>query len=276
MKRTVERALITVSDKTGIGEFAAKLVTLGVEIISTGGTAKVLREAGVAVREVQEITQFPEMMGGRVKTLHPIIHGGILARRDHPEDREALDEHSIPCIDLVVANLYPFEETVAQGATPEQSIEEIDIGGPTLIRAAAKNYAHVAVVVNPGRYTAILDELEQEGTCLSAETRESLALEAFRRTAAYEAAISNWWATRLEGHWPAVRTEQWRKMGDLRYGENPHQKAAWYQREDGNQFSLPMASVRGAKALSYNNLLDVAAAVECVADLKGPAAVIVK
>ena len=220
MKR-VARALIATANKHGIVELASRLLDLGVEILSTGGTARTLRDAGLPVRDVAEITEFPEMMGGRVKTLHPRIHGGILARRDVDGDVEALREHSIPAIDLVVINLYPFEETIAAGATRAEAIEQIDIGGPAMIRAAAKNHAHVAVVVNPERYGAILEELDGSGGTLSEATRRTLACEALRRTAAYDAAISNWLGSEEDGELPEVWTEQWSKMGDLRYGENP-------------------------------------------------------
>ncbi|MFQ5654677.1 MAG: bifunctional phosphoribosylaminoimidazolecarboxamide formyltransferase/IMP cyclohydrolase [Planctomycetota bacterium] len=276
MQRRIERALIAVSDKEGIVELAARLEALGVEILSTGGTARTLREGGVTLREVQDVTGFPEMMGGRVKTLHPRIHGGILARRDEPEDQSDLAEHNIPAIDLVVVNLYPFERRVAEGISARDAIEEIDIGGPALIRAAAKNHEHVAVVVDPGRYPSLLEELERGPGSLGAGTRRSLAEEAFQRTAAYEAAIANWFGEEREGAFPSVWTEQWRKVEELRYGENPHQAAAWYRRADGDSVALPEMRFLGGKDLSYNNLLDTAAAVECAAALQGPAAVIVK
>ncbi|MCA8959834.1 MAG: bifunctional phosphoribosylaminoimidazolecarboxamide formyltransferase/IMP cyclohydrolase [Planctomycetes bacterium] len=275
--RKIERALLAVSDKSGIAEFAGQLVERGVELVSTGGTAKTLRTAGLPVREVAEITEFPEMLGGRVKTLHPRIHGGILARRDLPDHLAALDEHRIPPIDLVVVNLYPFERRTAEGVSFEEAIEEIDIGGPAMIRAAAKNHADVAVIVDPSQYDAIAAELRERDGSLSLDTRRSLALTAFRRTAAYDAAISNWLGRRSDGDFPKVWTEQWSRVGELRYGENPHQRAAWYSRSDGDDFALPAAQLsEGSKGISYNNLLDVAAAIECARSLDGPGAVVVK
>ncbi|MFN0060196.1 MAG: bifunctional phosphoribosylaminoimidazolecarboxamide formyltransferase/IMP cyclohydrolase [Planctomycetota bacterium] len=282
MQRKIRRALIAVSDKHGIVEFAGVLKAFGVEILSTGGTAKTLSAAGIAVRTVQDVTGFPELLGGRVKTLHPRIHGGILARREVPSDLEAVRQHDIPLIDLVVVNLYPFAQTVARGASRAESIEEIDIGGPAMIRAAAKNHDAVAVVVNPTRYAAIQAELERQDGALSGALRRALAAEAFGHTANYDATISNWFASEQaesdqRALFPTLWTEQWRKLGDLRYGENPHQQAAWYARDDGGDFSLARATVLGGnKALSYNNLLDVAAAIDSVRALNGPAAVIVK
>lgn len=252
-------------------------MALDIEIISTGGTAQVLRDHNIAVKEVQEITGFPEIMGGRVKTLHPLVHGGILARRDLDEDQEAMRDHGIEGIDLVVVNLYRFEETVRGGAAFDDAIEQIDIGGPTMVRAAAKNHAHVAIVVNPERYPSIAAELQEHDGTLDETTRRELALEAFQRTAAYDAAISNWFGEQLHGdELPRVYTEQWTRKSELRYGENPHQKAAWYSRADGGDFSLGDAKVIEGKAISYNNLLDVSAAIDCMRALEGPAAVIVK
>ncbi len=272
----ISRALIAVSDKTGIAPFAAKLVEGGVEILSTGGTAAKLREAGIPVREVQDVTEYPEMLGGRVKTLHPRIHGGILARRDLEDHLEALEQHSIPAIDLVVVNLYPFEKRTAEGIGFDEAIEEIDIGGPAMIRAAAKNHAHVGVVVDPSQYEIVLNEIAEHGS-LTTETRRRLAREAFVRTAAYDAAISNWFGRQDNPEFPEAWTEQWRRVGELRYGENPHQSASWYTRADGDDFSLPDAELlEGSKAISYNNLLDVAAAIDCARALEGPAAVVVK
>jgi phosphoribosylaminoimidazolecarboxamide formyltransferase/IMP cyclohydrolase len=272
----VERALIAVSDKTGIAEFAAALARHGVEILSTGGTARTLRGAGIAVREVAEHTGSPEILGGRVKSLHPKIHGGILARRDDPADLAECARAGIVPIDLVVVNLYPFERRVAEGISLAEAIEEIDIGGPAMLRAAAKNHAWVTVVTDPADYATVLAELASGSGSVSEGTRRRLALAAYRRTAAYDAAISNWLGERLEGPLPAVRTEQWRKVGDLRYGENPHQAAAWYARDDADAIRLPAMTVHGGKALSYNNILDAAAAIECAAGLEGAAAVVVK
>ncbi|MEM7261090.1 MAG: bifunctional phosphoribosylaminoimidazolecarboxamide formyltransferase/IMP cyclohydrolase [Planctomycetota bacterium] len=275
--RKIERALLAVSDKSGITHFAQTLVDHDVEILSTGGTAQKLRDAGIPVREVADVTEFPEMLGGRVKTLHPRIHGGILARRHLESDLETAAEHGIPMIDLVVINLYPFEQRTAEGVSFDQAIEEIDIGGPAMIRAAAKNHAHVGVIVDPSRYDAVASELNANDGQLGPDTRRQLALDAFRRTAAYDAAISNWLGQQAEGRFPERWTEQWTRMGELRYGENPHQNAAWYSRSDGGSFSLPAAKLlEGKKAVSYNNLLDVAAAIDCARSLDGAGAVVVK
>jgi len=271
----IERALIAVSDKEGIVPFATALQNMGVEILSTGGTARTLREGGVEVRDVQDVTDFPEMMGGRIKTLHPRIHGGILARRHEPGDLESMREHGIPPIDLVVINLYPFEKTVARGASFEDTIEQIDIGGPAMVRAAAKNHADVAVVVDPGRYDAIVAEMRESDCSLSDATRRQLAVEAYCRTAAYDAAISNWFGEQVADGFAATRTEQWQLIQGLRYGENPHQEAAFHP--DAAPRGLGSARVLpGGKALSYNNWLDLDGAAGAVNDLPQPAAVVVK
>ncbi len=274
--RMIRRALVTVSDKSGVVDFCQQMVSMGIEILSTGGTAKTLREAGVPVRPVEDVTGFPEMMDGRIKTLHPRIHGGLLARRSVTADLESCDEYGIPPIDLLVVNLYPFERTAASGASFAETIEQIDIGGPAMVRAAAKNHPDVAVVVDPGSYPALINELTESDGQLCSDTRNRLALEAFRRTAAYDASISNWLGQQLEGPFPATVTEQWYQVGGLRYGENPHQEAAWYQRNDGDSFSIAEAICHGGKALSYNNILDAAAAIDCCRGLEGTAAVIVK
>lgn len=274
--RMVSRALVTVSDKSGVVDFCQELVHLGVEILSTGGTAKTLREAGIPVRPVEDVTGFPEMMDGRIKTLHPRIHGGLLARRSVKGDLESCDEYGIPPIDLLVVNLYPFERTAASGASFSDTIEQIDIGGPAMVRAAAKNHLDVAVVVDPDSYPALIHELKETTGQLSAETRNQLALVAFRRTAAYDASISNWFGQQMDGPFPGTVTEQWHRVGDLRYGENPHQEAAWYQRNDGDSFSIAEAICHGGKELSYNNILDASAAIDCCRGLEGSAAVIVK
>ena len=274
--RRVKRALVAVSDKSGIVELCSSLAEMGVEILSTGGTATALREGGIEVRAVEDVTGFPEMMAGRVKTLHPRIHGGLLARRHVPSDLESCHEHGIAPIDLLVVNLYPFERTVAAGASFEETVEQIDIGGPAMVRAAAKNHQDVAVVIEPDRYPAIIAELKETGGGLSAVTRKDLALEAFRRTAAYDGSISNWLGQEQEGAFPETVTEQWTRVGSLRYGENPHQQSAWYQRNDGDSFSIAETHCHGGKELSYNNLLDASAAIECCRGLEGPAAVIVK
>jgi phosphoribosylaminoimidazolecarboxamide formyltransferase/IMP cyclohydrolase len=277
----IGRALLSVHDKTGVVEFARGLAALGVELVSTGGTARLLREAGLAVRDVADVTGFPEMLDGRVKTLHPRVHGGILARRERPEHVAALGTHGIPAIDLVAVTLYPFEATVARPDAPlEEAIEQIDVGGPSMIRGAAKNHAHVAVVTDPGQYAAVLDELGRGGGALSAATRFRLAAAAFRRTAAYDAAIARYLAAagpdvaapagfpeRLALDLPLDR--------HLRYGENPHQAAAFY-REPGAAWGLGAARQLHGPELGYNNLLDWSAALGLLLEFEEPAAVVIK
>src|SRR4029079_2124721 len=225
--RRIGRALISVSDKTGLIEFARGLASHGIELVSTGGTAKTIKDAGVAVLDVSELTGFPEMMDGRVKTLHPKVHGGLLAIRDNKDHAAALAAHGIAPIDLLVVNLYPFEETVAKGGAFDDCIENIDIGGPAMIRAAAKNHGDVAVVVDAQDYAAVLDELKtHKGTTLA--LRKKLAAKAYARTAAYDAAISNWFANEIGDAAPAFRAFGGRLAEALRYGENPHQAAAFY------------------------------------------------
>jgi phosphoribosylaminoimidazolecarboxamide formyltransferase/IMP cyclohydrolase len=224
----VRRALLSVSDKTGAAEFAAGLTRLGIEVVSTGGTLNALREAGVEARSVEELTGSPEILDGRVKTLHPRLHAALLARRDDPEHMATLEREGIEPIDLVCVNLYPFEQTIAAGDTDEAvAIENIDIGGPTMIRAAAKNHAHVVVIVKPESYDAVLAELEENGGEVSHSTRHWLANEAFAHTARYDAAISRWFATSYED-FPEHLATSYEKVLDLSYGENPHQRAALY------------------------------------------------
>jgi phosphoribosylaminoimidazolecarboxamide formyltransferase/IMP cyclohydrolase len=271
---TIRRALLSVTDKTGLVEFARRLSAIGVELISTGGTARLLRESGVPVREVAEVTGFPEMLDGRVKTMHPAITGAILARRDHASHMQSLREHGIQPIDMVVVNLYAFVETAAKpGVTLEEMIENIDIGGPTMIRSAAKNFRDVAVVVSPDEYDAVAAELEARGG-LTPETHWRLARAAFRATADYDRAISAalaaWGASAAM---PAVLDIHSDKLMDLRYGENPHQQAALYAR--------PGIGIAGArqlqgKELSYNNLVDLDAAWQLVCEFERPAAAIIK
>jgi len=262
--RPITRALISVSDKAGLVDFARALVAHGVELISTGGTARALAEAGLVVRDVSELTGFPEMMDGRVKTLHPKVHGGLLAIRGNQDHAAAMAAHGIAPIDLLVVNLYPFEETVAKGAAFDPCIENIDIGGPAMIRAAAKNHGDVAVVVDATDYASVLDELKQhEGTTLA--LRKRLAAKAYARTAAYDAAISNWFATQLGDDAPAFRAFGGRLMQALRYGENPHQQAAFYRTPEQRPGVATSRVVQG-KQLSYNNLNDTDAAYECVAE----------
>jgi phosphoribosylaminoimidazolecarboxamide formyltransferase/IMP cyclohydrolase len=276
----VRRALVSVHDKTGVVELGRALVALGVEILSTGGTAKLLRDAGLAVRDVSEVTGFPEMLDGRVKTLHPKIHGGILARRDVPDHVAALERHGIPPIDLVVVALYPFEATVARpGVTLPEAIEQIDVGGPTMIRAAAKNHASVAVVTDPGQYGAVIAELETTGA-LSDATRFRLAQEAFRRTAQYDAAIAHYLsseaATPHAAKFPARLTLELERALALRYGENPHQSAALYRPAGGRTIGLGAMQQLHGPELGYNNLLDFSAALGLLLEFGAPAAVVIK
>src|ERR1700758_898380 len=226
--RRVTRALLSVSDKSGLIDFARALAGHGVELVSTGGTAKALAEAGLKVKDVSELTGFPEMMDGRVKTLHPKVHGGLLAIRDNAEHAQAMKTHGIAPIDLLVVNLYPFEATVEKGADFEECIENIDIGGPAMIRAAAKNHEDVAVVVEPQDYLIVLDELAANQGATTLTLRRRLAAKAYARTAAYDAAISNWFARELKNDAPDFRAFGGRLIQALRYGENPHQKAAFY------------------------------------------------
>jgi phosphoribosylaminoimidazolecarboxamide formyltransferase / IMP cyclohydrolase len=277
----IRRALVSVHDKTGLVELGRALAALGVEIVSTGGTARLLRESGVAVRDVSDVTGFPEMMDGRVKTLHPKVHGGILARRDLPAHQAALEEHGIPPIDLVVVTLYPFEATVARaGVTLAEAIEQIDVGGPTMIRAAAKNHASVAVVTDPSQYQPILQELHATGGALGDETRARLAREAFRRTAAYDVAIAGYLsapsAIGAGDAFPAtLRLEGERAMA-LRYGENPHQSAAFYRLRGAAPFGLGAMRQLHGPELGYNNLLDFSEALSLLLEFSEPAAVAIK
>ncbi len=278
MKKSVERALISVSDKTGIEEFARGLAELGVEILSTGGTFRSLRDAGLSVREVSDYTGSPEIMDGRVKTLHPAVHGGILGRRG--TDENVMAENDIAPIDLVVVNLYPFRETVARpDCTTEEAIENIDIGGPTLIRAAAKNYTDVGVVTNPEHYSFVLEALRAHGR-LTSEHGFELARQAFDHTAAYDAAIARYFETQSaeapEEDLPDPLRVDMDKVQDMRYGENPHQRAAFYVEPDATEASVSTARQLQGKALSYNNIADTDAALECVKQFEEPACVIVK
>ena len=276
--RPVKRALLSVSDKSGLLDLARGLIALGVELISTGGTRKTLLDAGLAVLEVAEVTGFPEMLDGRVKTLHPFVHGGILAVRDNPEHEKALTAHGIQHIDLVVCNLYPFVQTVTRGANHEDVVENIDIGGPTLVRAAAKNYQDVAIVTNPGQYAEILAELTGRKGALSLETRERLAAAAFARIEAYDRAIADYFAARVTGaaSFPTTLTRTWERKQELRYGENPHQKAAFYVDPAAEHPCVATAKVLHGKELSYNNILDLDSAFGLVREFAEPAAVVIK
>lgn len=274
----IRRALISVSDKASIVDFAKSLSDLGVELLSTGGTFRLLKEQQIPVTEVSDYTGFPEMMDGRVKTLHPKIHGGILARRG--KDDETLKTHDINPIDLVVVNLYPFQETVAKdGVTLADAIENIDIGGPTMLRAAAKNHADVAVVVNHGDYDQVLTEMAANGGALSDKTRFDLACKAFEHTAQYDGAIANFLGTRLideENTFPRTFNQQFERQEVLRYGENSHQRSAFYTESNPTQGTIASAKQLNGKALSYNNIADTDAALETVSLLEEPACVIVK
>jgi phosphoribosylaminoimidazolecarboxamide formyltransferase/IMP cyclohydrolase len=290
--RRVTRALLSVSDKTGLIDFAKALSAQGIELISTGGTRKALADAGLPVKDVADITGFPEMMDGRVKTLHPRVHGGLLAIRENPEHEAAMLAHSIPAIDLLVVNLYQFEETVAKGAAYDDCIENIDIGGPAMVRAAAKNHANVAVVVDPANYKEIIEATTSGGTTLA--QRKHLALQAFTHTAKYDTAVSNWMAGALDDSWKADSSSPASDAGKnpgfephltidaslanvLRYGENSHQAAALYK-VDGLEKSLGIAQAKqfGGKEMSYNNYVDADAAVRAAFDFNEPAVAIIK
>jgi phosphoribosylaminoimidazolecarboxamide formyltransferase/IMP cyclohydrolase len=272
----VARALLSVSDKTGIVEFARGLADLGIEIISTGGTAHVLAEAGIPTRSISELTGFPEIMDGRVKTLHPKLYAGLLAVRDDAEHVAAAREHDVEPVDLVCVNLYPFERTAAsRGVSDRDVIENIDIGGPAMIRAAAKNYVFAAPVVSPAAYDAVLDELRESDRRLSPATRENLAAEAFAYTARYDTAIARWFQEKRED-FPPLMVRAFEKTLELPYGENPHQRAAYYAQVGTRTHVLSMVSQLGGQALSYNNLLDLDAARLLLAEFQIPACVIVK
>lgn len=275
----IRRAILSVSDKSGLEEFGTFLAGRGVEILSTGGTARTLRDAGVTVGDISDYTGFPEMMGGRVKTLHPKVHGGILALRDAASHRDAMDRHGIAAIDLVVVNLYPFEETVAKGAPFEECVENVDIGGPAMIRSAAKNHAHVTVVVDPSDYRAVMDDMGANGGAVGEDLRRRLAAKAYARTGAYDAAISSWFAGELEDPFPERLVLSGKRRDVLRYGENPHQEAAFYFGGTPRPGIATANQIQG-KALSFNNLNDTDAAYELVAEFDpgqhGPAVAIIK
>lgn len=288
-QRPIQRALISVSDKTGIVEFAQGLMQRGVQILSTGGTAKLLLENGLAVTEVSDYTQFPEMMDGRVKTLHPKVHGGILGRRGI--DDEVMAQHQIAPIDMVVVNLYPFAQTVAKpDCTLEEAVENIDIGGPTMVRSAAKNHKDVAIVVNNADFNAILAEMDQNENSLTFATRFDLAIKAFEHTAQYDAMIANYFGRLVKpyqgaeeeelanpcGQFPRTLNLNFIRKQTMRYGENSHQNAAFYVEKDLKEASVSTATQLQGKALSYNNIADTDAALECVKEFTQPACVIVK
>ncbi len=278
MSQQIRRALLSVSDKSGILELAQSLDAHGVELLSTGGTAKLIAEAGIPVQEISDYTGFPEMMAGRVKTLHPKVHGGILGRRG--VDDEVMQEHGIEPIDLVVINLYPFQKTVANpNCSLEDAIENIDIGGPAMVRAAAKNHAAVSIVVDPDDYANLLRELDENGG-ISDDTRFSLAIKAYEHTAQYDGAIANYFGRLVQPEadrkFPRTMNLQYRHVQTMRYGENPHQDAAFYRSADNTEPSVATAAQFQGKALSFNNIADTDAALECVKQFEAPACVIVK
>ena len=279
----IRRALLSVSDKSGLADLGAALAARGVELVSTGGTAKALRDAGLAVKDVSELTGFPEMMDGRVKTLHPTVHGGLLALRDNPEHVAAMEAHGIGAIDLVVVNLYPFEATVAKGASREEVIENIDIGGPSMVRSAAKNHGFVTILTDPADYATLIEEMEANGGATTQGFRTRMAGKAYARTAAYDAAIASWFAFSPAASdeptlFPETLPLAFKRADTLRYGENPHQSAAIYVPQVAGTAGVPQAEQLQGKELSYNNLNDADAALELAAEFAGqePAVVIVK
>ncbi len=279
--KKIQRAIVSVTDKTGVADFAKKLSEMGVEILSTGGTEKILKEAGIAVIPIASYTGFPEMLDGRVKTLHPKIHGGLLGMRSNPEHQEAMKSHEILPIDMVVVNLYRFEDTVSKGASFEEAIENIDIGGPSMLRSAAKNHNDVAAVIDPADYDAIIKEMEGAGASLSAQTRLRLAKKVFALTARYDGAISNYLGSVGSDDpkgalFPDTITKQYNKLQGLRYGENPHQAAAFYVDPYGPDTTLANAKKLHGKELSYNNILDLDSCAAMVQEFTDPVAVLVK
>lgn len=275
---TIKRALLSVSDKSGLIDFAKSLSDKGVELLSTGGTAKAIKDAGLPVIDVSDYTGFPEMMDGRVKTLHPIVHGGLLALRDNAEHVATMKEHDIGAIDLLCVNLYPFEATVASGADYETCVENIDIGGPAMIRSAAKNHPSVTVIVDAEDYGLVLEDMGTNSGATTLATRKKLAAKAYARTAAYDAAISNWFASELEDEAPTRRAFAGSLRESLRYGENPHQHASFYVTGDDRPGVASATQIQG-KALSYNNINDTDAAFELVGEFdpkESPAVAIIK
>ncbi len=275
----ITRALLSVSDKSGIVELARALARHGIELVSTGGTATALRDAGLTVRDVSDLTGFPEMMDGRVKTLHPMVHGGLLGVRDNPEHAAAMAEHAIGAIDLVVVNLYPFAQTVARGAARDEVIENIDIGGPSMVRSAAKNHAHVTIVTDPADYAELIAALDANHAATSLDFRKRCAAKAFAATAAYDSAIAQWFAFADQGEaFPATLPLSFKRAEELRYGENPHQSAALYLPNGPAARGIAQAEQLQGKALSYNNYNDADAALELVSEFAGgpPTVVIVK
>jgi phosphoribosylaminoimidazolecarboxamide formyltransferase/IMP cyclohydrolase len=273
----VKRALISVSDKSGVVDFAKELSSLGIEIVSTGGTAKLLKENNISVKEVSELTKFPEIMDGRVKTLHPILFGGILAVRKNTSHMGQLKKHDLSQIDMVVVNLYPFEKTIAKKeASFEDAIENIDIGGPSLIRAAAKNHEDVAVVIDPSQYDEVLQQLKDNKLGLKPELLKKLATDAFVRTANYDTIISSYLLSKGEGEFPADLLLNYKKVSELRYGENKHQQAAFYSEINPGDSSIPKLKQHHGKQLSYNNILDIDGALGIIAEFDRPTATVLK
>ncbi|MFS0862741.1 bifunctional phosphoribosylaminoimidazolecarboxamide formyltransferase/IMP cyclohydrolase [Fredinandcohnia sp. 179-A 10B2 NHS] len=273
---TIKRALVSVSDKEGLVPFVKGLIDHGIEVISTGGTKRMLEENGLSVIGISQVTGFPEIMDGRVKTLHPNIHGGLLAVRENEEHVKQLNEHQISPIDLVVVNLYPFQQTIAKPNVEfAEAIENIDIGGPSMLRSAAKNHKYVTVVVDPQDYNKVLDELNQTGA-VAAETKQKLAAKVFRHTAAYDAVIAEFLTKEAGEDSPESLTVTYEKEQDLRYGENPHQKAAFYKKPLSTEFSIASAAQLHGKELSYNNINDADAALQIVKEFTEPAVVAVK
>ncbi len=276
--RKVERALVSVSDKTGLVEFVKGLVEFGVEIISTGGTAKKLGQAGIDVTEISDYTGFPEMMDGRVKTLHPKVHGGLLAVRDNPQHLRVMEENDIKPIAMVVVNLYPFEQTIAkEGVEFGEAIEQIDIGGPSMVRSAAKNHKYVTVVTRPSQYAKVLDEMKTGGGEVSDELNRELAVEVFRLTSHYDNAIATYIGGQTDTQFPQTLSLRFEKVGDnLRYGENSHQAAAFYRLPTASEPSVSTAEMLSGKPISYNNILDADGALELVKEFARPAVAIIK
>jgi phosphoribosylaminoimidazolecarboxamide formyltransferase/IMP cyclohydrolase len=274
----ITRALVSVTDKKGITEFIRDLASFGVEIISTGGTARTLKDSDIKVVDISEYTGFPEMMDGRLKTLHPLVHGGMLAIRDNAEHVEAMKKYGIKPIDMLVVNLYRFEETIAKGASLEEAIENIDIGGPAMVRAASKNHKYVSVVTDPAQYPRIIAEMNQTGGMVSEQTNFELARDAFSLTARYDAAISNYLQgiEVEEGQFPLTYTVQYLRRQTMRYGENPHQKAAFYTESVVDQPAIATAEQLWGKDLSYNNIMDADAALDLIMEFDKPACVILK
>jgi len=274
----IQRALVSVSKKDGLIDFVKGLSEMGVEILSTGGTAKLLKDNNIPVIQVSDYTGFPEIMDGRVKTLHPLIHGGLLGRRDNEKHLEEMKKHGIKPIDMVVVNLYPFEDTISkEGVKLDEAIENIDIGGPSMLRSSAKNFQDVAVVVNSDDYEDILAEMEENDGAISYDTKMKLSVKAFKHTARYDSLISKYLESKVEGEgFPSILNLQFEKITDLRYGENPHQKAAFYENIGLNKGTLSKAKQLHGKELSYNNILDLNAALELVREFDETAAVIIK